>query len=68
MRASKFLMLLLLRHYIKPVVVRLERLIKDPVEGNAWHADHIVAVADGGGEPLLIIDPSCLNIKENLLE
>jgi len=44
-------MLLSLRHCKKPVVVRLERLIKDPVEGNAWHADHIVAVADGGGEP-----------------
>lgn len=28
----------------------LEKLIKDPTEGNAWHADHIVAVADGGGE------------------
>ncbi|KAG0605049.1 hypothetical protein M758_9G027500 [Ceratodon purpureus] len=28
----------------------LEKLIKDPIEGNAWHADHIVAVADGGGE------------------
>ncbi|CAM6013956.1 unnamed protein product [Sphagnum balticum] len=28
----------------------LERLVRDPSEGNAWHADHIVPVADGGGE------------------
>ncbi|KAM6593938.1 hypothetical protein CsatA_001641 [Cannabis sativa] len=28
----------------------LEKLIKDPTEGNAWHADHIVPVYRGGGE------------------
>lgn len=28
----------------------LDKLINDPVEGNAWHADHIVAVYQGGGE------------------
>ncbi|RHN66007.1 putative calcium/calmodulin-dependent protein kinase chromatin remodeling SNF2 family [Medicago truncatula] len=27
-----------------------EKLIKDPIEGNAWHADHIVPVYKGGGE------------------
>ncbi|KAL4566487.1 hypothetical protein LXL04_030603 [Taraxacum kok-saghyz] len=27
-----------------------EKLISDPTEGNAWHADHIVAVYQGGGE------------------
>ncbi|GJP76976.1 hypothetical protein CLOP_g7415 [Closterium sp. NIES-67] len=28
----------------------LQRLVDIPAEGNAWHADHIVAVAEGGGE------------------
>ncbi|KAL8226611.1 hypothetical protein R6Q57_016443 [Mikania cordata] len=28
----------------------LEKLINDPTEGNAWHADHIVPVYRGGGE------------------
>lgn len=28
----------------------LQKLVKEPIEGNAWHADHIIAVADGGGE------------------
>jgi len=28
----------------------LQRLIDSPTEGNAWHADHIVAVHEGGGE------------------
>ncbi|KAJ7564591.1 hypothetical protein O6H91_02G024600 [Diphasiastrum complanatum] len=28
----------------------LEKLIEDPTEGNAWHADHIVPVFEGGGE------------------
>ncbi|XP_054821419.1 uncharacterized protein LOC129320183 isoform X2 [Prosopis cineraria] len=28
----------------------LEKLVKDPTEGNAWHADHIVPVYQGGGE------------------
>nr|GEV10233.1 DNA annealing helicase and endonuclease ZRANB3 isoform X1 [Tanacetum cinerariifolium] len=28
----------------------LEKLISDPTEGNAWHADHIVPVYRGGGE------------------
>lgn len=50
-------MLCLLRRYINLLVVRLERLIKDPGEGNAWHADHIVAVADGGGEPFSLNNP-----------
>ena len=29
---------------------RLEALINDPAEGNAWHADHIIPVYRGGGE------------------
>eukprot|EP00897_Mesotaenium_endlicherianum_P001819 jgi/Mesen1/1665/ME000135S00648 len=28
----------------------LQRLVKDCLEGNAWHADHVVPVRDGGGE------------------
>nr|XP_043638616.1 DNA annealing helicase and endonuclease ZRANB3 [Erigeron canadensis] len=28
----------------------LDKLISDPTEGNAWHADHIVPVYRGGGE------------------
>ncbi|XP_027368431.1 DNA annealing helicase and endonuclease ZRANB3 [Abrus precatorius] len=28
----------------------LEKLVNDPTEGNAWHADHIVPVYQGGGE------------------
>ncbi|GMQ10844.1 hypothetical protein CsSME_00053692 [Camellia sinensis var. sinensis] len=28
----------------------LEKLVRDPIEGNAWHADHIVPVYQGGGE------------------
>ncbi|CAM8971617.1 unnamed protein product [Rhodiola kirilowii] len=28
----------------------LEKLIKDPNEGHAWHADHIIPVYRGGGE------------------
>ncbi|ERM99888.1 DNA annealing helicase and endonuclease ZRANB3 isoform X1 [Amborella trichopoda] len=28
----------------------LDKLIHEPVEGNAWHADHIVPVYKGGGE------------------
>ncbi|MCO5601803.1 hypothetical protein L7F22_055928 [Adiantum nelumboides] len=28
----------------------LEKLVSDAKEGNAWHADHIVAVHQGGGE------------------
>ncbi|KAM1081096.1 hypothetical protein EV1_015507 [Malus domestica] len=28
----------------------LDRLVKDPKEGNAWHADHFVPVYRGGGE------------------
>jgi len=65
--------MLLLRHCQEPVVFRLERLIKNPVEGNAWHADHILAVADGGGEPFrkqLTFEywPSSLNFIENFLD
>ncbi|MQL74112.1 hypothetical protein Taro_006452 [Colocasia esculenta] len=29
---------------------RLDKLINEPTEGNAWHADHIVPVHKGGGE------------------
>lgn len=68
MCVSKFLMFLLLRYYIKFVVVRFERFIKDLVEGNVWYVDYIVVVVDGGGEFFLIIDLLCLNIKENLFE
>lgn len=28
----------------------LRRLVNDPAPGNAWHADHILMVAEGGGE------------------
>ncbi|XP_044484678.1 DNA annealing helicase and endonuclease ZRANB3 isoform X2 [Mangifera indica] len=28
----------------------LEKLVNDPTEGNAWHADHIIPVYRGGGE------------------
>nr|KYP55768.1 Zinc finger Ran-binding domain-containing protein 3 [Cajanus cajan] len=28
----------------------LEKLLNEPTEGNAWHADHIVPVYQGGGE------------------
>ncbi|XP_010491398.1 PREDICTED: DNA annealing helicase and endonuclease ZRANB3-like [Camelina sativa] len=28
----------------------LETLVTDPTEGNAWHADHIIPVYQGGGE------------------
>ncbi|XP_020593583.1 DNA annealing helicase and endonuclease ZRANB3 isoform X2 [Phalaenopsis equestris] len=28
----------------------LDKLVTEPVEGNAWHADHIVPVFKGGGE------------------
>lgn len=28
----------------------LETLARDPKPGHAWHADHIVMVAEGGGE------------------
>ncbi|PKA50317.1 hypothetical protein AXF42_Ash013406 [Apostasia shenzhenica] len=28
----------------------LEKLVNEPIEGNAWHADHIVPVFRGGGE------------------
>ncbi|KAH9722050.1 hypothetical protein KPL70_006605 [Citrus sinensis] len=29
---------------------RLEKLVNDPTEANAWHADHVVPVYRGGGE------------------
>ncbi|KAK6128150.1 hypothetical protein DH2020_038103 [Rehmannia glutinosa] len=28
----------------------LDKLVHDPIEGNAWHADHIIPVYKGGGE------------------
>uniref|UniRef100_A0A803L9E9 DNA annealing helicase and endonuclease ZRANB3 n=1 Tax=Chenopodium quinoa TaxID=63459 RepID=A0A803L9E9_CHEQI len=28
----------------------LDKLVREPTEGNAWHADHIIAVFMGGGE------------------
>nr|GMD07637.1 DNA annealing helicase and endonuclease ZRANB3 [Ipomoea batatas] len=31
----------------------LQRLVAEPNEGNAWHADHIIPVYKGGGECLL---------------
>ncbi|PHT47685.1 hypothetical protein CQW23_11893 [Capsicum baccatum] len=27
-----------------------QKLVQDPIEGNAWHADHIIPVYKGGGE------------------
>ncbi|KAK4781882.1 hypothetical protein SAY86_015984 [Trapa natans] len=48
------------REYIKKNAPKLiqrkklfEKLVNDPSEGNAWHADHIVPVYEGGGECLL---------------
>ncbi|GMN54237.1 hypothetical protein TIFTF001_023365 [Ficus carica] len=48
------------REYIEKVAPRigsrknlLDKLVKDPVEGNSWHADHIVPVYQGGGECML---------------
>lgn len=35
---------------------RLEKLVNDPTEGNAWHADHIVPVYRGGGMMQHFID------------
>ena len=31
----------------------LQRLCTDPVEGNAWHGDHVMPVSRGGGESAL---------------
>lgn len=31
----------------------LNKLVNDPTEGNAWHADHIIPVYRGGGECML---------------
>jgi hypothetical protein len=28
---------------------RLKKLVEEPKEGNAWHADHIIPVYKGGG-------------------
>jgi hypothetical protein len=33
---------------------KLEWLLSNFCEGNAWHADHIVAVFEGGGECLFV--------------
>lgn len=30
--------------------MRFDKLVQDPTEGNAWHADHLVPVFQGGGE------------------
>ncbi|KAL1196782.1 TATA-binding protein-associated factor BTAF1 [Cardamine amara subsp. amara] len=45
------------RNYINKVAPELfarknllETLVNDPTEGNAWHADHIIAIYQGGGE------------------
>ncbi|KAF7806233.1 DNA annealing helicase and endonuclease ZRANB3 [Senna tora] len=45
------------REYVEKVAPKvamrknmLEKLVNDPTEGNAWHADHIVPVYQGGGE------------------
>ncbi|CAK9148010.1 unnamed protein product [Ilex paraguariensis] len=45
------------QEYIKKVAPKLaqrkkllDKLVHDPTEGNAWHADHIVPVYRGGGE------------------
>nr|GMC58414.1 DNA annealing helicase and endonuclease ZRANB3 isoform X1 [Ipomoea batatas] len=35
------------------IFCRLQRLVAEPNEGNAWHADHIIPVYKGGGECLL---------------
>lgn len=31
---------------------RVDKLVNDPTEGNAWHADHIVPVFRGGGKSI----------------
>lgn len=38
------------------VTCRLDKLVKDPTEGNAWHADHIIPVYKGGGKNFLSPD------------
>jgi hypothetical protein len=35
---------------------RLDKLVNDPTEGNAWHADHIVPVYRGGGIILFYLE------------
>ncbi|KAF3772460.1 DNA annealing helicase and endonuclease [Nymphaea thermarum] len=30
--------------------MKVNKLIFEPVEGNAWHADHVIPVYKGGGE------------------
>ena len=35
---------------LRGAAAALTKLVEAPVEGNAWHADHVVAVRDGGGE------------------
>ncbi|KAL0384868.1 UNVERIFIED_CONTAM: hypothetical protein Sradi_2881100 [Sesamum radiatum] len=39
---------------VAPIIAKrdklLEKLVHDPAEGNAWHADHIIPVYKGGGE------------------
>lgn len=32
---------------------RLDKLVHEPTEGNAWHADHIIPVYKGGGRILI---------------
>lgn len=32
---------------------RVDKLVNDPTEGNAWHADHIVPVFRGGGKSII---------------
>jgi hypothetical protein len=27
----------------------LDKLVREPIDGNAWHADHIIPVYKGGG-------------------
>lgn len=43
-------LLLSVNHLFEDRPKLLNRLCLNPIEGNAWHADHIVAVAQGGGE------------------
>ncbi|OVA00749.1 SNF2-related [Macleaya cordata] len=45
------------REYVEKVAPKLashknllDKLVNDPIEGNAWHADHIIPVHRGGGE------------------
>ena len=44
---------MLMNSHYKALGARTRRMLVKPVEGDFWEADHIVAVAEGGGETSL---------------